>query len=93
MPPHVLACTVSETAGFRYTARLAPVAHPRHTLSLTVSSIWYGARDPHAEQRALQLDLDLHALRRLHALLGDGLARLEADADADADGTDPHREA
>lgn len=89
MPRHVLACTVSETAGFRYIARLASVPHPRHTLSLTVSSTWSSARDPHAEQRALQLDLDVDALRRLHALLGEGLARLEAEAA----GTHPHGEA
>jgi hypothetical protein len=80
MPSQVLACTVSETAGFRYTARLAPVARPRHTLSLTISSTWSRAHDPAAEQCALQLNLDVDALRRLHALLGEGLARLEADA-------------
>jgi hypothetical protein len=81
-PSHVLACTVSETGGFRYVARLSPVASPRGTLSFTLSTTWADARDPDAERRVVQLDLDAAAVRRLGELFRDGLSQLGADAAA-----------
>lgn len=81
-PSHVLARTVSETGGFRYVARFAPVASPRGTLSFTVSSVWRDANDPDAEHRVVQLDLDADAVRRLGELFRDGLSLLDADAPA-----------
>jgi hypothetical protein len=77
-PSHVLVRTVSETGGFRYIARLAPVASPRGTLSFTLSSVWRDAKDPDAERRVVQLDLDAAAVRRLGELFRDGLSLLEA---------------
>lgn len=74
MPTHVLACTVSETGGFRYVARLAPVASPRGLLSLTLWTTWRDAKAPHEERRVLQLDLDAEGLGRLRAMLDDGAA-------------------
>jgi hypothetical protein len=76
-PSHVLTCTVSETAGFRYIARLAPVASPPGTISFTLSSVWRNARDPDAEQRVVQLNLDADAVRRLGELFREGLSLLE----------------
>jgi hypothetical protein len=83
-PSHVLVRTVSETGGFRYVARLAPVASPRGTLSFTVCSVWSDAKDPEAERRVVQLDLDAAAVRRLGKLFREGLTLLEADVDAEA---------
>lgn len=80
MPTHVLACTVSETGGFRYIARLAPVASPRGTVSFTLSTVWRDAKDPDAERRVLQLDLDSDAVRRLEDLFRNGLSLLDAGA-------------
>jgi len=67
-----LDCTVSETAGFRYIARIAPVALPGHTLSFSLHSTWTGATDPGAERRVVQFNLDADALTRLCALLEAG---------------------
>jgi hypothetical protein len=83
-PSHVLARTVSETGGFRYVARLAPVASPRGTLSFTLSTVWRDARDPDAERRVVQMDLDADAVRRLGELFGEGLSLLEAGTAPDA---------
>ena len=83
MPTHVLACTVSETGGFRCIARLAPVASPRGTLSFTLWTTWRDAKDPHAERRVVQLDLDAEALARLRALLDEGASRIDARPAAD----------
>lgn len=74
MPTHVLARTVSETDGYRYIARLAPVASPRGTLSFTLWTTWRDAKSPDAERRVVQLDLDTEALERLRALLDEGAA-------------------
>lgn len=84
MPTHIPACTVSETGGFRYIARLAPVASPRGTLSFTLSTTWRDAKDPDAERRVLQLDLDADALDRLRALLDEGASLVDASSAADA---------
>lgn len=84
MPTHVLACTVSETGGFRYIARLAPVASPRGTLSFTLWTTWRDAKAPEAERRVVQLDLDAEALGRLRALLDEGAALLAPSADPGA---------
>jgi hypothetical protein len=74
MPTHVLACTVSETGGYCYIARLAPVASPRGLLSFTLCTTWRAAKAPHEERRVLQLHLDAEGLGRLRALLDEGAA-------------------
>jgi hypothetical protein len=84
MPEHVLACTVSETGGFRYFARLAPVASPAGVLSFTLWTTWRDAKDPDAERRVVQLHLDADALERLRGLLDAGASRLQARPRTDA---------
>jgi hypothetical protein len=64
MKAHILA-----TEAFRYTAEIRKLAVPAGSYSFAITSTWPGAKDPVAEQTAIQITLDAGGLMALRDLI------------------------
>ena len=71
------------TEAFTYTAEVRPIAAQAGAYSFSVSSKWAGAKDPNAQQVAVQMTLDAAGLRALRDLIDAALA-LEEERKQDA---------
>ena len=57
------------TEAFTYTAEVRPLAAQAGAYSFSITSKWAGARDPSAQQVAVQMTLDTAGLRALRDLI------------------------
>ena len=57
------------TEAFTYTAEVRPLAAQPGAYSFSIASRWSGAKNPDAQQVALQVTLDAAGLRALRALI------------------------
>ena len=76
--------TLYREHGFAYAAELRPLAAPAGVFSLTVYSTWDHAKQPDAERRVLQLNLDAHGLAALRGLIDTMLSRASSGVSNDA---------
>ena len=78
--------TLYREHGFAYLADLRPLAAPLGVFSLTVCSSWNQAKQPDAERRVLQLNLDAHGLAALRNLIDSVLSTASTSVSDDANG-------
>ena len=62
------------TEAFTYTAEVRPLAAPAGAYSFSIASRWAGAKDPDAQQVAVQITLDVAGLLALRALIDAAVA-------------------
>lgn len=64
------------TEALRYTAEVRRLGQPADTFSVSILSIWPGAKDPTAERTLIQLTLDAAGLVALRELVDAALTEV-----------------
>jgi hypothetical protein len=71
-----LCTTITGVDGFEYTASIERIKAPHGLHSLAIYSTWDQTKEPAAERRVVQLNLDADGLRALRELIDGALAEV-----------------